>query len=193
MFEKLKNEVNEKIPASILGDYALLKGLQAKKSDKYIALAELGMHSKIVQSDLSILIMNYRKATTEMEKKFCSRISASIVYEYLSDVNFLLGNKLTKELIKNGFIELSEKAKKLNKEFSTFKDKNLPNFKFIRNELGAHKSKKTELLIKSIFDVNDNEIMDLTADIVIINNKMIRLMTDIYKSISEFHKDNGEL
>ena len=191
MIDELKNSVNEQIPESILYDYAMLKGLQAKKSNRYIALAELSMHSKIVQSDLSILILNYKKSTTEMEKKFYSRISSTIVFEYLSDVNFLLGNKLTKELIRIEFTELAQNAKELNKEFSLFKKENLPTFKFIRNELGAHKSKNTEFLITSLFYVDDEKIMDLSADLVLINNKLFRLMTKIYKSISEYHKKNG--
>ncbi|HDZ07209.1 hypothetical protein LCGC14_0559800 [marine sediment metagenome] len=191
MIDELKNSVNEQIPESILYDYAMLKGLQAKKSNRYIALAELSMHSKIVQSDLSILILNYKKSTTEMEKKFYSRISSTIVFEYLSDVNFLLGNKLTKELIRIEFTQLAQNAKELNKEFSLFKKENLPTFKFIRNELGAHKSKNTEFLITSLFDVDDEKIMDLSADLVLINNKLFRLMTKIYKSISEYHKKNG--
>jgi hypothetical protein len=191
MIDELKNSVNEQIPESILYDYAMLKGLQAKKSNRYIALAELSMHSKIVQSDLSILILNYKKSTTEMEKKFYSRISSTIVFEYLSDVNFLLGNKLTKELTRNVFTELAQTAKELNKEFSLFKKENLSNFKFIRSELGAHKSKNTEFLITSLFNVDDEKIMDLTTDVVLINNKLFKLMTSIYKSISEYHKQNG--
>lgn len=191
MIDELKNSVNEQIPESILYDYAMLKGLQAKKSNRYIALAELSMHSKIVQSDLSILILNYKKATTEMEKKFYSRISSTIVFEYLSDVNFLLGNKLTRELTRNDFTELAQTAKELNKEFSLFKKENLSNFKFIRNELGAHKSKNTEFLITSLFNVDDEKIMDLTTNVVLINNKLFKLMTSIYRSISEYHKQNG--
>ncbi|PKV52232.1 hypothetical protein ATE84_4340 [Aquimarina sp. MAR_2010_214] len=191
MLDELKNSVNNQIPESILNDYMMLKGLQAKKSTKYIATTELAMHSKIVQSDLSITSINYKKATTEMEKKFYSRISSTIVFEYLSDVNYLLGNKLTKELIKNNFTELAENAKQLNKEFSLFKKENLSTFKFIRNELGAHKSKKTEFLITSLFEVDDEKIMDLTADLIIINNKLFKLITNIYKAISEFHKING--
>ncbi|MCG7501270.1 hypothetical protein MHM83_05250 [Tenacibaculum sp. Mcav3-52] len=171
----------------------MLKGLQAKKSNKYIALAELSIHSKIVQSDLSILILNYKKATSEMEKKFYSRISSTIVFEYLSDVNFLLGNKLTKELTKNSFHKLAEDAKALNKEISQFKKENISTFKFIRNELGAHKSKKTEFLVTSLFKVDDIKIMDLTADLVLLNNKLFRLLTNTYKCTSEFHKKNGPL
>lgn len=193
MLDKLKNSVNNQIPESILNDYAMLKGLQAKKSNIYIALAELSMHSKIVQSDLSILILNYKKATSEMEKKFYSRISSTIVFEYLSDVNFLLGNKLTKELTKNSFNKLAEDAKALNKEISQFKKENISTFKFIRNELGAHKSKKTEFLVTSLFKVDDIKIMDLTADLVLLNNKLFRLLTNTYKCISEFHKKNGPL
>ncbi|MCG8734466.1 hypothetical protein [Tenacibaculum finnmarkense] len=189
--DTLKNNVNNQIPKSILNDYAMLKGLQAKKSSKYIATAELAMHSKIVQSDLSILIINYKKATTEMEKKFHSRISSIIIFEYLSDVNFLLGNKLTKELIKNNFMELAETSKQLNKEFSLLKKENLSSFKFIRNQLGAHKSKNTEFLITSLFEVDDEKIMDLTADLTLINNQLFKLLTNIYKSISEYHKLNG--
>ncbi len=191
MLDELKNSVNNQIPESILNDYMMLKGLQAKKSTKYIATAELAMHSKIVQSDLSITTINYKKATTEMEKKFYSRISSTIVYEYLSDVNYLLGNKLTKELVKNNFSKLAENSKQLNKEFSLFKKENLSTFKFIRNELGAHKSKKTEFLITNLFEVDDEKIMDLTADLIIINNKLFKLITNIYKAISEFHKING--
>ena len=193
MIDELKDSVNKEVPKSILYDYAMLKGLQAKKSDKYMATAELSIHSKIVQSDLSILILNYKKAQTELEKKFYSRISAIIAYEYISDINYLLGNKLKKELISNDFTDLVDRAKKLNKEFSEFKKQNISAFKFIRNEIGAHKSKNTEMLVKSIFEVNDEKIMDLIADLVIINNKLFKLLPDIYKTIAAYHRENGKL
>ena len=59
MLDELKNSVNNQIPESILNDYMMLKGLKAKKSTRYIATAELAMHSKIVQSDLSITTLNH--------------------------------------------------------------------------------------------------------------------------------------
>ncbi len=90
-------------------------------------------------------------------------------------------------------LELAEKAKSINKEFSDFKNENLNTFKFIRNELGAHKTKNTEILIMSVFEIDDEKIMDLTADIVIINNKLFKLLTEISNAISEYHKINGQL
>lgn len=193
MLNKLKNDLNRQIPESLVLDYAMLKGLENKKSDKYIASTELSIHSKIVQSDLSLLVINYKKTNSEIEKKFYSRISATIIYEYLSDVNYFLGNKLRKELTKNNMLELSEIAKSLNKEFSEFKDENILTFKYIRNELGAHKTKNTEILILSVFEIDDEKIMDLTADVILINNKLFSLLTKINKAISEYHKINGHL
>jgi len=193
MLDKLKKSINKQIPESLVLAFAMLKGLEAKKTDRYKATAELSLHSNIVQSDLSLLILNYKSCDAEIEKKFYSRISAIIVYEYLSDVNYYLGNKLRKELIKNDMNELAETAKSINKEFSDFKNENLSTFKFIRNELGAHKTKNTEILIKSVFEIDDEKIMDLTADIVIINNKLFKLLTQINKAISEYHKLNGTL
>ncbi|WP_025741910.1 hypothetical protein [Aquimarina pacifica] len=193
MLDKLKKSINKQIPESLILDFAMLKGLEAKKSDRYKASAELSIHSKIVQSDLSLLILNYKSADEEIEKKFYSRISAIIVFEYLSDVNYLLGNKLRKELIKNDMTELAEVSKSINKEFSDFKNENLNTFKYIRNELGAHKTKNTEILIKSVFEIDDEKIMDLTADVVLINNKLFRLLTQVSNAISEYHKLNGTL
>ena len=46
---------------------------------------------------------------------------------------------------------------------------------------------------KDNIKVDDNKIMDLTADLVIINNKLFKLLTNTYNTISEFHKKNGEL
>lgn len=193
MLNKLKNDINKEIPESLVLDYAMLKGLERKKSDKYIASTELSIHSKIVQSDLSLLAINYKKTNSEIEKKFYARISATMIYEYLSDVNYFLGNKLRKELTKNRMLELSEIAKCLNKEFSEFKDENISTFKFIRNELGAHKTKNTEILILSVFKIDDEKIMDLTADVILINNKLFSLLTRINQAISEYHKINGQL
>jgi len=193
MIKELKGSVNNQIPESILQDYLMLKALEKKKSDKYIAIAELSIHSKIVQSDLSILNLNYKEANSEMERKFYSRMSATIAFEYFSDVNFLLGNKLTKELRRNGFDSLAEKAKSLNREFSEFKKTNISLFKLIRNETGAHKTKNTEKLVKSIFEIDDKKVMDVIADLAIINNKLFALSTEVYRSISEFHKENGTL
>lgn len=193
MLDKLKNDLNIQIPESLILDYTMLKGLENKKSDKYIASTELSIHSKIVQSDLSLLVINYKKTNSEIEKKFYSRISAIMIYEYLSDVNYFLGNKLRKELTKNNMMELSELAKSLNKEFSEFKDENILMFKFIRNELGAHKTKNTEILILSVFEIDDERIMDLTVDVILINNKLLALLTKINQAISEYHKINGQL
>lgn len=193
MIDRLKNNLNKQIPESLILDYAMLKSLEMKKSDRYIASTELSIHSKIVQSDLSILGINYKKSTSEIEKKFYARISASLIYEFLSDVNYFLGNKLRKELEKNNMSELAEIAKLLNKEFSEFKDENIATLKFIRNELGAHKTKNTEILIRSVFEIDDEKIMDLTTGIIIINNKLLALITKINKAISEYHKMNGQL
>ncbi|MBA6156549.1 hypothetical protein H3Z83_08495 [Tenacibaculum sp. S7007] len=196
MFKKInlnkeKKSINKQIPESLIYDYAILKGLQARKSTKYIALAELSIHLKIVQSDLSILTFNHRNCETEMEKKFYSRMISIIIYEYLNDINNLLGNKLVKELTKNNFNELINEAKTLNKVFSDFQKSHKNLFKHIRNTTGAHKSKNTEFLLRSVFDIEDEKIMNLATDIMIINNKLTRLLTTIYKRVSKFHKENG--
>jgi len=68
MLDKLRENLNTQIPESLILDFAMLKGLQAKKSDRYIASTELSIHSKIVQSDLSLLILNYKSAKAEIEK-----------------------------------------------------------------------------------------------------------------------------
>lgn len=193
MLDKLKDDLNKQIPESLVLDYAMLKGLEMKKSDRYIASTELSIHSKIVQSDLSLLGIHYKKTNSEIEKKFYARISATMIYEYLSDVNYFLGNKLRKELTKNNMLELAEIAKTINKEFSDFKNENIATFKFIRNELGAHKTKNTEILIMSVFEIDDEKIMDLTAAIILINNKLFSLLTKINQAISEYHKINGQL
>lgn len=193
MLDKIKADLNKQIPQSLLLDYAFLKGLEMRKSDRYIASTELSIHSKIVQSDLSVLGINYKQSNSEIEKKFYARMSALIVYEYLSDVNYFLGNKLRKELTKNNMLEFAGLAKIINKEFSEFKDENLSVFKFIRNELGAHKTKNTTVLIMSVFEIDDKKIMDLTADLILLNNKVMSLLTKIYDEISEYHKLHGEL
>lgn len=193
MLHDLKEDLNKQIPESLLLDYAMLKGLEMKKSDKYIASTELSIHSKIVQSDLSLLGINYKKTTAEIEKKFYARVSATMIYEYLSDVNYFLGDKLRKELTRNDMLELAEIAKLLNKKFSDFKTKNISTLKFIRNELGAHKTKNTEILIRSVFEIDDKKIMDLTADVILINNEVLSLLTKIHNAISDYHKTNGQL
>ena len=40
----------------------------------------------------------------------------------------------------------------------------------------------------SVFEIDDEKIMDLTADIILINNKLFSLLTRINQAISEYHK-----
>ena len=38
MLDKLKDDINKQIPESLILDYAMLKGLEMKKSDRYISI-----------------------------------------------------------------------------------------------------------------------------------------------------------
>ncbi|TYA92331.1 hypothetical protein [Seonamhaeicola marinus] len=193
---KIQPEINKtisKIPENIILDYAFYKEMESRNNFRYKSSTEIGLYCSIIQSDLILGSGGLSKAKTELEEKFYARILSLTLYEYLKDLSRILGKELVNELKKNKYEDLIDSVYSLNKEFSDLKKEKENVIKKIRHETIAHKTGNRISLVEQLFSIDCGEIGFLSIDIINLNTKLIRILTQIKNRIAEYHSKNGQM
>lgn len=166
--------------------------MEARCNYCYKNIYETSIYILIVQNDLIISSSNLHKNLSESENKFFSRILVLTIYEYFDDIHSFIGMRVTKELNENGFSHFIKDLNEIGKEIKQIK-KSSKNFKKIRDNAVAHKTKNKIDLLELIFDVNEKEVLDIATETIKVNTKLVKVFTQIVNEISIYHQNNGQL
>ncbi|ARN78279.1 hypothetical protein BST97_09910 [Nonlabens spongiae] len=187
------DEINNNIQTQIIMSYSFYKGMDSRKNFRYKSIVETNLYVMTIQSDLVNAVVGLTNSNTEIQMKFYARALSVILYEYLKDLSSILGKELIDNLKAIGFLDPIEGIKKLNKEYSNLRKARSKELRTIRHKTFAHKSKNRIELIDTIFNVDVKSIENLASDIILLNGKLTRLSTKIFKYIGDYHRENGEL
>ena len=100
--------------------------------------------------------------------------------------------RVTKELNENGFSHFITDLNEIGKEIKQIK-KSSKNFKKIRDNAVAHKTKNKIDLLELIFGINEKEVLDIATETIKVNTKLVKVFTQIVNEISIYHQNNGQL
>jgi hypothetical protein len=101
----------------------------------------------LVNRDIFYLYSLYYFEKSDSKKNFHGRILSMTIYEYLLEINHILGNDMIKEITKNKWDPaLIDDLKGISKLYSTVKKTFDKELKETRNNAAAHKTKDTRKL-----------------------------------------------
>lgn len=101
----------------------------------------------LVNRDIFYLYSLFYFEKNSLKKNFYGRLLSMTIYEYLSDVNHLIGKSMIQEIERNNWdSDLIIDLRKICKSYSMVKKKFERELKEIRNNASAHKSKESERL-----------------------------------------------
>ncbi|MCW3161774.1 hypothetical protein [Chryseobacterium oryctis] len=187
------NEILKDLNLGLIQDFAFCKGMEARNNFRYINFYETCIYVKTIQSDLIISSNNLNKNNNEIENKFYARIICLTIYEYFNDINNILGKELSDELKEINFLEFITSLNEIGKEINQLKKKRTAFFKEIRHETIAHRNKSKTKLLEQIFNIDEEEVLDISIETIKLNTKLISLFSQITKKISQYHTINGLL
>jgi len=145
---KLKIEKSDIIrDADIEAMQKLWKAFHDNRKKKYDNLMNVCLFASIVGRDIQFLSKYYVISKSSNERNMFGRLLVMTVYEFLHDINGLMGKDLREELKRNGMVEFLNPLGSLNKSFSRIKKDNQEFLKTIRNNFAAHKTKDSRELI----------------------------------------------
>lgn len=142
---------------------------------KYSEFNNTFMYISLVNRDLSYIVKYLFTSDSESEKNFFARHAIMTIYELLIDINSLVGDKLRRELITNGFSNLEVEAKSINKEYSQIKKAHQKKLSEVRNNYSAHKTKKAIEYLKATRNLDVFWVKKLCFSIVKLNNRTLDL------------------
>tara|TARA_Y100001963_G_C6689408_1_gene403879 strand:+ start:119 stop:742 length:624 start_codon:yes stop_codon:yes gene_type:complete len=179
---KKADKIRIKDIESIKNTWSKLNKLQIYNYDE---LYNTCLYSSIVYNDISVLYDFYINTNNHYHANLYGRLLSMTIYEYLQDINKLLGKNLRQELEKNNLIEFVNELKIINKEYASIKNENQKFLKNIRVNSAAHKSKDSKYLVEIISENHSKELNKLALRTSEITNKLIQLTSKIISKITK--------
>jgi hypothetical protein len=173
----------------IKGAYEMMHGYGIKKFDNLFNICIIG---SISSSDMILLTHQIALTNQKLEKLLSARMLAMILIEYLNDINDLLGRKLVNEVTSNGFLDFVPTLREINSEFASIRKKHQTELSTIRNNIAAHKNKNGLSLINQLYKLNPQDILEMTNETIIVNDKLTRETTKIIYRILDDAKEKHD-
>ena len=205
MFEKIKlYQARKKTAKAIDNDLTssqesivqisqILKDFRSYKYHKHDSFLNLCIFSDVVNIDLTIMLERIRLSKREYDKKFYARVLATIIIDYLENINTLIGRDCLKELTDNKMSEFIPEFKLINKNFSNFRKENEKQLRDIRNNTMAHKSKDALLLTNKIGNIDIEEIYNFGLQLKEYSTEFTNLSTRVIHFIIDYMKEGRKL
>lgn len=164
----------------------ILENSKDSKFSRHDSFFNLCIYSDLTSIDLIILLEKISLAKRVQEKKLYARILATIIIDYLDNINVLLGHDCQLELKTNNMTEFQEEFKSIHKKFSNFKKENDRFLRDIRNNTIAHKTKNAIKLNNLINGINVDEIYDFAIELKGYSSEFVNLSTKVINYIVDY-------
>lgn len=161
----------------------LWKLFQLNGKNKYDQFVNVCIFTSISCRDILLLTNRYLYTDIEVEKNLYGRLLCMTIIEFLHDINGLLGNRLRKELISNGYNQFVDELNRINKSFDRIKKSHHKALGEIRNNAAAHKTKNAKDLIYFTEKLNIEDIAAISRKIQLLNIDFNQLSTKIIRQI----------
>ena len=194
--KRTKKAINENLEStlqSISEISKMLRDFHTYKYHKHDSLLNLCIFSDVVNYDLTIMLERIQFSEREGEKKLYARILATIIIDYLENINTLIGKDCLKELTDNKMTEFIVEFKAINKNFANFRKENEKQLRDIRNNTIAHKSKDALVLTEKIENINVTEIYNFGLELKEYSKEFIDLSTKVILYIVDYMKNGRKL
>lgn len=163
----------------------LLQDFSSNNYSKYDSFFNLCIYSDLTSIDLTILLEKISLAKRDQEKKLYARIIATIIIDYLENINVLLGHDCLMELKANRMTAFLDEFKEVHKKFSNFKKENDRLLRNIRNNTFAHRTKSAVKLNDLINKINVDVIYDFGLELNGYTNDFVNLSTKVIYYIAD--------
>lgn len=138
----------------------------SKKGDaRFDKLLNVCLYSLLVNRDIYYLAEDYYFQKNKNRKNFIGRLFCMTIVEFLDDINVLLGKELSKELEQNNMLHFQPYVRSLNKHYSKIKKKYGKDFREIRNQVAAHRSLDSKLILDYISKVPTFDLTKIGQEI----------------------------
>jgi len=162
----------------------LWKSYQNRGVSKYDELMNVCIFALINGRDIQFLSKNYLTTKNGNERNLFGRLLCMTIIEFLEDINSLLGKKLRVELINNNYQEFIDELKLISKDFASIKKSHNKILRKIRNNAAAHKTKNSKDLIDFTHNLEIDDLLAISIEIMKINNRFTILSTKIIEKNS---------
>lgn len=194
--KKVKNAINDNLISSqesIEQMSKILRDFNGYKYHKHDNFLNLCIFSDVVNIDLTIMLERIRLSERNSEKKLYARVLATVIIDYLENINTLIGRDCLKELTENKMSEFASEFKAINKNFSNFRKENEKQLRDIRNNTIAHKSKNALILTDKIENIDVEEIYNFGMQLQEYSTEFTNLSTKIIYYIVDYMKEGRKL
>lgn len=189
--EQLKISIEKsdiKRDADIRTMQKLWESYHANGKMKYDNLMNLCLFASIVGRDIQFLSKYFTISKSSNERNMFGRLLVMTIYEFLYDVNKLMGKELRNELTKNKMNEFLNSIGRLNKKFAVIKKENNKYLKTIRNNFSAHKTTDAKELIDFENKGETENIHQISTEVMKLNNEFTKLSTKMINRMAEDSK-----
>lgn len=161
-----------------------LANLKEDSPNELKLLLNISGYINIVSFDIKIITKDIIVANDEWSKRHYARQACLISYEIINDIFELLGINFKKIIksIPNDQVNIHSAVKEIRSSLNKFKEENSKKFYSIRNSVIAHREKESTKQLKSIIEINWEEILLTTIEF----EKLLKNIEGAIQKIIEF-------